>query len=260
MLQSKLISALLIVAALPLLISASVPTQSYVTVTSTIPTSVTVTTTHSVTSTATSFLYSPFWRTPLSGSRTLSAVPQEYGCNWDDVHLVAQSGQVISLKFNSNNQVDVYVLSSDEFDSWMNRHLCAPADTLASGKKVTSESLNVVIPENGMYHMLFENSSHDHAAVVYFEIQIIGSASTSLARTVTTTNIVLFAYFTTTETSYISSTNTAVINTGDNHQLANQNLLLGWFTVVLSAYFLYWITKRRSRGESKKSEGETIPY
>jgi zinc-ribbon domain len=55
----------------------------------------------------------------------------------------------------SGNDIEVFVLSEDEFVNWQNGH---PAKTFFNSEKITQDSINLTLPsEAASYHVVFNN-------------------------------------------------------------------------------------------------------
>jgi hypothetical protein len=60
--------------------------------------------------------------------------------------------------FNANggfgNDVEVYLLSDDEFVNWQNGH---PVNAFYSSGRITQGTIDTLLPSSGNYHLVFTN-------------------------------------------------------------------------------------------------------
>jgi hypothetical protein len=103
-------------------------------------------------------------------------------------HFLAKSNQVISITFTSNIPIDLFVMSSKDYNAWRATNRCPVTSALLEQYSVDSVSMNLTIPESGGYYFMFLNTSPNTTPKVKLSADIVGVATPSSM--VTTTEVV----------------------------------------------------------------------
>jgi len=160
--HSKL--ALLLLIAPLLSMAQMVGGQSYATQTVTTVITNTLTSTTMGTSVVSSI--APQSRVIFSAPFTLPATHGEYtSCG---IYLMqpfnATAGAIVSGTLNTDNKVDLYILTDAAFQAWSTQivtgGVCTPASFVLKQQGTVSYNFTSTIPANGLYHIVVNNLSH----------------------------------------------------------------------------------------------------
>jgi hypothetical protein len=218
----KFSSILLLLAFIPLL--GLVPlsnSQSYTTITnqSTTTTQATFTqasqypiATTTMTSTAKESVY--------DGSFVLKGNGVRYCYVSSRVHFEAMKGQQVlgTIQTSNPNTLTVYLLSDKQYSIWLSNSYCDPSDSgttsvLRSSDRVSSYTVNLIVPADGTYTFLIENFSPNDSTVT---VSIVKSYPQAITSTIYST-----------QTSFLVYTATRTLNFASTQELAAPTSLQG---------------------------------
>jgi len=192
-----------------------------------------------------------------------------YQCSLAIFPFIAASS-IVSGSFVASTPIHFYLLNEEQFRHWASTpstsYCGGPPQTYIVGI-VEVKTFPFTWPNSASlkdtFLFLFLNFNQISAAVVF---RVSGASlsstpitSTSVSATSTQSPKSLVANASQTYPPTNVSTN--ILTNLLINRFTNPNLLFGWFIIVLSVYLVYWVVKRRkTRGKSKGSEGETVPY
>jgi len=245
--RRPIVSVLLLLAVLPVFLSAPTPhSQTFTTITSlrTITKESTVTTVLTESTTATSHYPVLKVRTAYkTDALVINRVPDTHGCYVWYFDFTAKKNEILATDLTSSIPIGFYVLSDEYFETWRKVGLCDVKGALA-GDTLTQEYYHaLVIPSDGEYHLILMNYSHGNVARVKFVSQIIGVVFTSRSTRTET-------YLTTT-TQVLTSVWTAEVGFPPQQNI----LLVGALVVVVvivTALVVVRMSKRRQTPQSER--------
>jgi hypothetical protein len=181
-------SLLILLAIMPMIFSISDQNTSSRTI------SFTATTTESGVSTVTStaivttqvFVTDVQFNTLTARSLSLSPTRGVYGCFYDSLPFSATKGQRILGSMKSNEAVSFYLLSENAFNAWVSGGKCSVENDLARQENADQYALDVVVPADGKYELLFLNfasatSARITAVVLTPSLQVASVTTTMVA-------------------------------------------------------------------------------
>ena len=243
----QLTSALLLLAALSA--SAMMPSgvgQSLTTFLETVTTQVEVTGTVTSTVGSTQGLSTQVQMQTYSTPFVVDATYGRYGCIYKTLRLTANEGDQISGQITSNSEISFYVMSSNDYRTWVNENLCSVRSSFLGEREVTSLLLDMIAPYTGEYVLLFLNSSIATPANVVLVF-------VSLSQTVTTISLPVVSAFLLTET-YLTTHTLEEVRPVETWPLFDEYAIL--IAAILGLIVVLLVLQRRSR---KKITAVTIP-
>jgi len=169
-----------------------------------------------------------------------------YGCIYKTLRLTANEGDQISGQITSNSEISFYVMSSNDYRTWVNENLCSVRSSFLGEREVTSLLLDMIAPYTGEYVLLFLNSSIATPANVVLVF-------VSLSQTVTTISLPVVSAFLLTET-YLTTHTLEEVRPVETWPLFDEYAIL--IAAILGLIVVLLVLQRRSR---KKITAATIP-
>lgn len=150
-------SALLILSVIPLLLTPPVASQSFTTIVSwTTVTDQLTSTQYRTLTVATSSMTGTVTRTLLDSPFTVKEASSGR-CSYQPADYTASSGERLVGKLTSENPLNFYLLSKDQFSKYQSAACGQKVDAILFVPSTTSYSLDWVAPQDGTYYFVFEN-------------------------------------------------------------------------------------------------------
>jgi ribosomal protein L40E len=115
-----------------------------------------------------------------SGPIPITPTESNYECIYDNLPFTVKRGDHITGQLSSNSSVSFYIMSEDQFKTWLNRRRCPVVSAWISKEGIISYEIDWTVPQDGQYEFLFLNFSPQKTANVEFDVSLAGSLSVTV--------------------------------------------------------------------------------
>lgn len=186
---------------------------------------------------------STVFHTAYSNQVTVDATGGTVACNYKALRFTASKGDAVSLDVKTSIPISIYIMSADDYRTWMSQKSCVALGSSLYNKQVSGRVLiDMIAPSNGDYDLVFLNASSSTPANV--DVNFV-----SASQTVTSVSLPVVSAFPVTGTYTATSTVTTVQATAGQSLLEQYGLPIVAVILMLGVGFL--LSKRRSRTKTK---------